>query len=294
MRLLPIIKFVALVSLTCSILPAYAEEVIVETVYYDSINDGFRGATFIDRTTQGRPVATAAIPDPNNEFGRSFTGNAINTAGTGPITRMDLLISATNTPLTAYQSIRINTQFWEQFADNSPNPWFTNAGAFRSNEYNTFSALPSNFAFLGSGVDFSLYRVSIEFASPVNFTDPNLNGVVFNIQGNTGSGFFNTNNLSTYRTRGNGYLVGSSPILPGESDRGGYLRNNRGRTDYNFTNNPAVAGTDLFFAPRNSNEALGMRLYTQVVVTVPEANTVALLALGGLVPIVGLIRRRRK
>lgn len=289
MRQVFVAKSIFSALLLCIVaLPVYSQE-IVETVYYDSINDG----NGIDRRLFGRPGSTASVPDPNNEFGRTFTGSAINTVGSGPITRMDFLLSAVQ--LQSFQSIQVNVQFWNSFGSNLGTSWFGNAASFTSDVFNVSSALPSNITFVASsGSDYDVYNVSLLLDSPFNFTDSFLNGVSLNIKGNTGSGFFNTNNLSTMRTRGNGYLAGSSPILDNEPDRGGHLRNNSGRTDYNFTNDPNVPGADLFFAARNANEALGIKLYNQVVVVVPETNTLALLALGAAVPVAGLVRRRKK
>lgn len=271
--------------------PAHAAPVAI----YDSISS-LNGIT---RTPFGRPLETSIISDPNNEFGRSFTGNPFNSASPNGalITGMDFYLSATTTALTTYQSIRINTQFWNDFGGSLGDVWFANPSTLKSNVISTLGALPPNITFIDNGTGFSLYLVSLTFDSPVAITNANLNGVTLNIQGNTGSGFFNTDNLSTYRTRGNGFVIGSSPASDGEPTRGGYLRNASGRVDYNFTDNTPVDvdPSDLVHpGAAGAYEALGMRIFVEGPVVVPETNTFTLLALGAVVPLVVLVRRRKR
>ncbi len=251
------------------------------TVIYDSISS----ASGITRTLQGRPVAA----------GRTFTGmpfnNSVTDLGTR-ITGVDFYLSATNASLTTYQSIRINVQFWNEFgADLAPNYFRTPAGTVQTQDFATAGSLPSNISSVASGGTagdtFDLYLVSLNFAQPVVLSDNGLNGVAFNIQGNTGNGFVSTVNLSTFRTRGNGFVAGSDAIAP--AGQGGYLANQSGRTDFNF-NNPS---TDLLRpTPTDQNEALGIRL--RGAATVPEAGTIALFALGAGVPLAGVVVRRRR
>ena len=253
----------------------------IDTLIYDSISS----ANGITRTNQGRPVAV----------GREVTGNAFNNLSTpvgALVTSMDFYLSTTNSLLTDYQSIRIRTQFWNNFGASLAPDWFANAaGTVQSQDLTTFGTLPSNVSLVGSGGSvgdtFSLYLVSINLPQPVLLTDNSLNGLVFNIQGNTGSGFVNTTDLSTWRTRGTGFAVGSSAI----NSNGGYFVNQNNRTDFNFTNDGDPAPPNDLQSPSSTtaNEALAVRLYA----VVPEAGTVVLLALGA-VPLAGVVLRRRK
>jgi|GEM_PF-5187834 PEP-CTERM putative exosortase interaction domain len=228
-----------------------------------------------------------AITNADNGFrpqdDRLFMGDLINfdTGGSGPVTvnRLEALLVHGPTTVT-YTSLVMNVQFWN---DNNGvgNDLFSNPAS----DVLTFDILP---ALSGGGTSLTLgvnEILSVNVSLPgVVFTDPFLNGITINFQGDFGSGLQSTANLSTLVRYGvNGPAVGSSGFT---SPTGGYLKDTTGRNDFNFNRTG-----DSFNVPGQNNSGLAIRLYAS---TVPEPGTmtlvgVGLLALGGTV-----VRRRRR
>ena len=262
-------------------------------VLYDSISSG-GGVT---RTLFSRPTLTTLDGTQGGEggmFGGSFFGNAINLSGSTSevvyVTQLDFYLAyAKSTPtntFTPYAALDVRIQFWNEFGNTvATNNFFNDAAG----GVQTFSLSPGS---LGTAIDagtFNIYTVTLDFTSaghtPVFLKDRGGIGVAMNILGDGAI----TNNLTGYRTRGNGLVQGSSSIGP--EANGGYLRNRAKSTDFNFLKVDGFpAQSELLGGAVGSNEGMGMRITGSVV---PEAGSTALLLVGA-VPLAGLALRRRE
>lgn len=299
-------------AISLGLLPSLAGAAPV--AIYNSI-DPSPGDPNIFRPLQGRPGSTTRNRNTENytaPLGASFWGtewNAANSIVAGStnyeITRLDFYLAYDNA--VSFTNLDINVRFWNSFGDNTSGVWFADAATPIGLPALTTQTFTITTASLGvprfTTAAANVYIVSLDFTSighaPVQINDGSLNGTVINVLGDGQL----TNALTGIRTRSsNGFVVGGTDITSVGTDgipdvnRGGHFRNFNERTDFNFENDRNAAdGFDLVTpGTDNTYEAYGMRLFVDVPVVVPEANTFALLALGSLVPIVGLVRRNRK
>lgn len=161
--------------------------------------------------------------------------------------------------------IRFNIQFWENF-NSAGNPVFSGSLGQQS-----FTIGATSFgAFTTNSSTFTL--------NPVTFADGVNNGIVINIQGDSGSGFVDTNGLTTMLSfNGTAPTVGSVPL---PNPLGIYNSNNN---SFNFTS-------------VDYKSSSGSQLVLAVVASgpdpVPEPGSITLMATGALTLLLSRLRKR--
>lgn len=295
-------KFLSFTLALCGIISASLT--MPRTVYALDrlVYDAITGAT-----NAGRAGSTGA-------GGRATIGNGFNFGnldGVDPnniaVNRMQFRL-VTGTTAQNYSALQVRIQFYDTISLVGNDLFTDGKGIY------VIPLTPSMLVDVPSGIPLASlslgankqYDIDLTFNTP-SVLNASINGVAINFQGNQGAGFVNsTTNLSTTIRRGNAFGVGSTifpnDLLPqpdGNPD-GGYFRDVEGDHNLNFDND----GSDSFNLPfidqfgdptSASYDAVYMRLYADVTpVVVPETNTCTLLALGAVIPVIGLVRRRKR
>jgi len=172
---------------------------------------------------------------------RTFMGypfNAIDPGQPLQVTKITVYLAYLGTVAKTYNALRINLQLWNDWSSAS-NPVFSNAASG-----GPFSADTESVTFNPN----TSASVDVTLSSPVALNDLT-NGFAVNIQGNSGSGFVTTDDLTSLLRFGtNPIAVGSSPLT------GLGYRNTAGQTTFNFQ-----PGDTLTFG--QSNEGLAVKIY---------------------------------
>jgi|GEM_PF-6964185 hypothetical protein len=192
---------------------------------------------------------------------RTFIGQAFGIPGEGApvaVTSMELVLRHASPSAVTYENIRVNVQFWDACtnATTGAAPVFSSpcAGGVRSFDLGarTLAASASEL-------------VILNFAPPVVLRGDGSLGVTVHIQGDTGAGLRDTDDL-TAGLRGGGVNVNTPEVgfLPTNPNRGGntfYYRNASGGRDYNFRGADARDLGDASDPATGIGSALQMRLF---------------------------------
>lgn len=185
--------------------------------------DTITGATTLTGGTNPCPC-----PIQGHFMGDAWTNNAL-PVGTTSITVTGLTFYVFSLQNQSYTDVVARIQLWNTYSGGDD-------AVFSNGTLVTADLGPQSF-FNGSK-----NRFSITLPSPITLTGgPSTNwwGVTVNFQGNTGSGLKNTNDLAPViasRSTSGPYAAGQI-TTPGVSPTYGYFKNQRERTDFNFSRN---------------------------------------------------------
>lgn len=238
-------------AFVCAVLVTSARPSSAQGIIFDTITNqtGFNIPT-ATRTFIGDPVL-AVTP----------------TGGPVGITGFDLRMISTSA--VTYNQIRVNVYFWNTINTTGTDAFSNLAGVVTGTVTSTAFTTQANVVYTLDG-----FRLS----APLFVNSPNF-GVTVNYQGDTGSGFQNTDAL-TEAVVGNTatpFAVGSVAFT---SPNYGYYRNASGRTDGNFS---STDGRNI-----GTNSAMAIRIFAA-----PEPGSIGLIA-GAALPLLGAVVTRRR
>jgi hypothetical protein len=228
--------------------------------------------TLLDTFTNAQTV-TFTGGEPRTYMGHAFQNNSL-PAGTTSFQVTSLTVYMVSVAAVNYTDILARIQLWNTY-NGTTTPVYSNAAG---------PLITANLGPLNTTAT-TFYSFTINLATPITLVGGagSTWGFAQNFQGNTGTGFADTTNLTSLITYGTaGYAAGNNAT--GTGPNFAYFRNASGRTDFNF------ASTDSRTLSQ-PNQGIAIQLRGTAV---PEPATNVLLLMGaGVASLVAWQRRRR-